>query len=312
MSVVAIVHALASCQHGAVSRSQLFELSVSAKAIRCALESGELIRRAHAVYVVAGSPRTWRQDLMVAVLDAGPGACVSHRAAALLLGIARRGMHENLEITSPRANGHHPKDVIVHRPLDLVYDRDVVVVDGIPCTGPLRTLIDLGVSESWLDVWDAMERAIQAGMTTHRGLEWMLARLSKQGRHGCGPFRRALDERALKMASPDRGLLEPRMAGVLRRFDLPRYAYQYDVFDDGSVFIDFAWPDVKVGVEVDGFEHHGNPRAMNKDYERDHWLEIGHGWIIIHFTWHMVVRRPKYVADQIVKVLGSRKALLGL
>ena len=312
MSVVALVHAIASRQHGAVSRLQLFELKISAKAIRRALESGELIRRAPSVYVVAGAPRTWRQDLMIAVLDAGPGACVSHRAAALLLGIARRGMPEHVEITSPRACGHYEKDVIVHRPLDLRYDRDVVVVDGIPCTGPLRTLVDLGVSESWLEVWDAMERAIQAGLVTHRGLEWMLARLSKQGRHGCGPFRRALDERALKMAAPHKGLLEPRVAGLARRYGLPAYEYQFDVFGDGSVLLDFAWPAFKVAAEFDGFESHGTPKAMNADFERDHLLENEHGWCIIHFTWYMVVKRPKYVADQILKVLGSKGALLGL
>ena len=247
---------------------------------------------------------------MVAVLDAGPGACVSHRAAAVLLGIARRGMPELVEITSPRVRSHSLEGVMVHRPLDLRTERDVTLVDGIPCTGPLRTLVDLGVSESWLDVWDAMERAIQAGLLTHRGLEWMLAQLSKQGRHGVGPFRRALDERAIKGAAPQEGLLEPRFAGVARRFKLPTYVYQYDVFGDGSVVIDFAWPDVKVGVEVDGLETRANAKRLNRDYERDHQLENEHGWHIIHFTWHMVVKRPKYVADQIFKVLGSRGPVL--
>ena len=201
--------------------------------------------------------------------------------------------------------------VVVHRPLDLVYDRDVVIVDGIPCTGPLRTLVDLGVSESWLDVWDAIERAIQADLVTHRGCEWMLSRLSKQGRHGCGPFRRALDERALKMKAPDKGLLEPRFAGLAARYRLPRYAYQHDVFGDGSVFSDFAWLAEKVIVEVKGFEKHGTPQAMTDDFEREHRL-IAAGWIVLSFTWNQVVRRPKYVADQILQVLGARSHLLGV
>jgi very-short-patch-repair endonuclease len=306
MSVVALIGALASVQHGAVSRAQLRAAGASKQVIWWAVKVGELVADAPEVFVVPGSPRTWRQDLMIAVLDAGPGACVSHRAAAVLLGIARRGMPEVVEITTPRVRSERLAGVIVHKPLDLVYERDVIVIDGIPCTGPLRTLVDLGVSESWLEVWDAIERAIQAGLVTHKGCEWMLATLSRQGRHGVGPFRRALDERALKMASPHPGLLEPRMASVARRFKLPGYEYQYDVFDDGSVLIDFAWPALKVGVEVDGFEEHGTPKAMNKNYERDHWLENEHGWFIIHFTWHMVVKRPKYVAEQILKVLVAR------
>lgn len=311
MSVVAIVHALASAQHGAFSRKQLFELRVSTKAIERALRSGEILRRAPSVYVVAGSPPTWRQALMVAVLDAGPGACVSHRAAAILLGIAKLGMKEVVEITSPRTRTQRLEDVVVHRPLDLVYERDVMVVDGIPCTGPLRTLVDLGVSESWLDVWDAMERAMQAGMTTHGGLEWMLARLSKQGRHGCGPFRRALDERALRMAAPHPGLLEPRMAGLARRFMLPAYSYQHDVFGDGSTLIDFAFVPQKVAVEVKGLKERMNPKKLTDDFEREHRLTAS-GWIVLSFTWAQVVRRPKYVADTILEVLGARSPLLGV
>jgi very-short-patch-repair endonuclease len=311
MSVVAIAAVLAARQHGAVSRQQLFELGVTKKAIQRALEAGELTRRAPAVYVVAGAPSTWRQDLMVAVLDAGPGACVSHRAAAILLGIAKLGMKEVVEITSPRVRTHGSLSVIVHRPLDLVYERDVVVIDGIPCTGPLRTLVDLGVSESWMDVWDAMERAIQADMVTHRGLEWMLARLSKQGRHGCGPFRRALDERAIRMKAPHKGLLEPRFAGLARRHNLPAYEYQFDVFGDGSVLIDFAWIAEKVAVEVKGLAERTNPKKLTEDFEREHRLTAA-GWIVLSFTWHQVVRRPKYVADTILRVLGSRRTPIGV
>jgi very-short-patch-repair endonuclease len=305
MSVLALVRALAEVQHGAVSRTQVLDRGVSRSALAWAVRIGDLVCVAPEVFVIAGSPRTWRQSLMVAVLDAGQGACVSHRAAAILLGIARRGMPEVVEITSPRVRSFRLEDVIVHRPLDLVWARDVVIIDGIPCTGPLRTLLDYGVSESWVEVWDAIERAIQAGLATHRGCEWMLARVSKQGRHGCGPFRRALDERALKMKAPDRGLLEPRMAGLLRRFGLRDYTYQHDAFGDGSTFIDFAFVAEKVAVEVKGFESHGTPHAMTDDFEREHRL-IADGWIVLSFTWNQVVRRPKYVADRIREVLGAR------
>lgn len=310
MSIAALADAIASAQHGAVARWQLIE-SVSRKAIERAVESGELIRVAPEVFVLPGSPRTWRQALMVAVLDAGRGACVSHRAAAVLLGIAKLGMPEVVEITSPRTRTHRLEGVIVHRPLDLHYDRDVIVVDGIPCTGPLRTLVDYGVSQSWLDVWDAIERAIQADLVTHRGCEWMLSRLSRQGRHGCGPFRRALDERALKMKAPHKGLLEPRMAGVARRFKLPAYSYQHDAFGDGSVLIDFAFVSEKVAVEVKGLKERTNPKKLTDDFEREHRLSAG-GWIVLSFTWSQVVKRPKYVADTILQVLGARSPLLGV
>jgi hypothetical protein len=309
VSIAAVADAIASAQHGAIALWQLID-AVSRRAVERAVESGELIRAAPEVFVLPGSPRTWRQRLMVAVLDAGPGACVSHRAAAILHGIARRGMPEVVEITAPRTRSERIAGVIVHKPLDLRADRDITVVDGIPCTSVLRTLVDYGVSEPWLEVWDAIERAIQADLVTHRGCEWMLSTLSKQGRTGCGPFRRALDERALKMKAPDIGLLEPRMAGLARRYVLPAYAYQYDVFGDGSAFIDFAFVAEKVAVEVKGLEERMNPKKLTDDFEREHRL-VAAGWVVLSFTWHQVVRRPKYVADRIREVLVARGHLLG-
>ena len=309
MSVALVADPIAARQHGAVHRRQLLDHGATKDEVRRAVERRELILVAPEVYVVAGSPRTWRQALMVAVLDAGPGACASHRAAGILLDIGSRHLREVVEITAPRTRSERIDGVIVHKPLDLIYGRDVIIVDGIPCTGPLRTLVDLGVSESWLEVWDAIERAIQADLVTHKGCEWMLARLSKQGRHGCGPFRRALDERALKMKAPHKGLLEPRFAGLARRYALPSYSYQHDVFGDGSVVSDFAWLAEKVIVEVKGFKDHGTPKAMTDDFEREHRL-IQDGWIVLSFSWYLVVRRPKYVADTILEVLVARSGAL--
>jgi very-short-patch-repair endonuclease len=100
------------------------------------------------------------------------------------------------------------------------------------------------------------------------------------------------------------------MAGVARRFRLPPYEYQYDVFGDGSVLLDFAWVAERVGAEVDGLETHGTAVAMQRDFERDQLLEIDHGWYILHFTWFDVVKRPKHVVDQILKVLDARRTAL--
>jgi hypothetical protein len=197
---------------------------------------------------------------------------------------------------------------IVHRNLDLVGEH-VTVIDGIPCAGVLRTLIDLGAVEPYSEVKDALERALQAKLTTVRGCEWMLSRLSERGRTGCGVFRLVLTERELKAASPHKGLLEPRYAGLSRRFHLPAYVYQYKLFDDDGTFIaqiDFAYPELKVAIEVDGFETHGTPDAMAKDFERDHLLELKYGWRVIHFTWHQVLKRPDYVARQVRLLLDAR------
>jgi hypothetical protein len=312
MSVLRLIAALAARQHGAVSRRQLIDAGASRHAIDWAVRVGDLIRVQPAVFVVPGSPDTWRQRLMIAVLAAGPGACVSHRAAAVLLGIAHRDAPELVEISVPRPFSGRINGVIVHRGLDLTNEY-VTVVDGIPCTGPHRTLVDLGAVGSIRNVKDALERALQAKLCTIKAVEWALAKLSERGRAGCGVIRLVLTERELKARSPHRGLLEPRYAGLSKRFSLPPYVYQHKVFDAaGSLVaqIDFAYPEAMLGIEVDGFETHGTPDAMEKDFERDDTLEIDYGWRIVHFTWHQVLKRPDYVARRVLQLLDAWKPVL--
>jgi hypothetical protein len=308
VAVVADVADVAARQYSVVHLGQVRRLGVTDRQLERAVAAGELIRRAPEVYAIAGSHRSWHQDLMVAVLDAGPEAVVSHRAAAILHGIADRNALKVVEITVPRPLNSRIAGVVVHRSLDLSADH-VMIVDGLPCTGTLRTLIDLGAVERWPVVADALERALQSGQATVLGAEWILTKLGRRGRDGCGVFRRVLDTRALKAASPHPGLLEPRMARVL--VGLPPAEYQYKVFDTNGLFVaqvDFGYPSIKEAFEVDGFASHGTPEAMTDGFDRDHALRAA-GWGVTHFTWAHVVRRPRYVREIVTGVLGAHGLL---
>lgn len=306
LSVAALIGTVASRQYGLAHLQQLRELDVSRRALAEAVRTGEVERRLPEVYAVAGAPRSWHQDVMAAVLDAGEGAAASHRSAAHLLGIAHRDAPRLVEISVPRPKYSRSPGVFVHRSGDLS-DEHVVEVDGIPCTGPLRTLVDLGAVERWPVVADALERALQSKQVSILGAEWMLTNLSRRGRNGCGVFRRVLDERALKAASPHSGLLEPRMARLLR--GICKLEYQYKVFDHVGMFVaqvDFALPHLREAFEVDGFEAHGTPGAMTSDFEREHRLRAA-GWNVTRFTWAHVVRRPTYVHDTVLSVLRAHR-----
>jgi hypothetical protein len=134
----------------------------------------------------------------------------------------------------------------------------------------------------------------------------MLTNLSRRGRRGCGVFRRVLDTRALKVVSPDPGLLEARMARLL--VGLPEPEYQHRVLRDGRFVarVDFAYPALREAFEVDGFEKHGTPEAMGRAFERDHRLRAA-GWNVSHFNWEQVVRRPSYVLGIVTSVLGAHR-----
>jgi very-short-patch-repair endonuclease len=131
-------------------------------------------------------------------------------------------------------------------------------------------------------------------------------RLSTKGRVGLGALRRYLDDRALGAERPD-GLLEPRMARLLRKHGLPPAVFQHRVYRDGRHVgrIDFAWPDLKIAIEVDGWEKRATPERMSGDHERQAEL-AGLGWVVVRFTWEQVVRRPAWVAEQLRAVRCAR------
>lgn len=312
MSVAALAASIAQRQHGAIHLDQLRAAGATADAVDCAVATGEIVRRRPSVYAVAGAPPTWRQEVMAACLDAGPGSAASHRTGATLNGLARRGAPQVIEISIPRPASARMSGVVVHRSRDLTPEH-VIEVDGIPCTGPLRTLVDLGAVEPRWEVRDAVERSLSARIVTLKGLEWAVTEHSRRGRNGVGVLRWVLDERALGQAMPD-SVLEARMARIYRQHHLPPPEFQYEVRTESGLLIarvDFAYPFLRHAFEVDGWEHHSTPQQTEADYDREHRLRAA-GWSITRFTYWHVVKRPSYVAEVIAGVLGaSNRALHG-
>jgi very-short-patch-repair endonuclease len=172
---------------------------------------------------------------------------------------------------------------------------------GVPVTNPLRTLVDLGaVVEHWV-VEDALDRGLAQRLFSVAAVEWFRHEVARPGRRGCGVLRKVLDERALGSARPD-GLLEPRMARLLKTHGLPPAAFQHVVPEVGAR-VDFAYPERQLAIEVDGYEVHGTPKAMAADFERQNRL-MSSGWAVLRFTWIQVVRQPTAVATAIRAGLG--------
>src|SRR5216684_3041443 len=94
------VWALASRQHGVVTRAQLLDLGFSPKAIDHRIETGRLHRVLRGVHAVGRPQLTVYGRWMAAILSCGPEAVLSHGSAATLweIGSERRG---RIEISVP-------------------------------------------------------------------------------------------------------------------------------------------------------------------------------------------------------------------
>jgi very-short-patch-repair endonuclease len=290
---------LAALQHGLVDRAQAGELGFGDSSIHKRCCAGSLRALHPGVYVVGGAPDTWHQRMLGACMAAGGLAVASHRSAARIWGIL--GEDDLLEVTVCRPRAPRPRGVLWHRSRDLV-GRHTTVREGIPVTNPMRTLVDLGaVVKPWV-VEDALDRGLSSRLIRLAAVEWMLHDVARPGRRGCGVLRAVLDERALGAAPPD-GLLEPKMARLLRDHGLPPAVFQYDV--PGTPYrIDFAYPDVGLAIEVDGYDPHGTRKAFHTDRERQNRLVLL-GWTILRFTWPHVVRQPAKVAADVRGALGA-------
>lgn len=193
----------------------------------------------------------------------------------------------------------------MHRSVDLVRAHTTRRA-GIPVTNPLRTMVDLGAVLDRATVEDALERGLAARLFTIAGIEWMRNEVAERGRNGCGVLRTVLDERALGEDPPD-GLLEPRMARLILSHGLPKPAFQHPV---GRFRVDFAYPERRIAIEVDGYKVHGTPRATEADFDRQNQIVID-GWKVVRFTWKHVVRRPNDVARSLAAILEGKEPVSG-
>jgi very-short-patch-repair endonuclease len=253
---------------------------------------------------VGGAPDTWHQRMLGACLAAGGLAVASHRSAARLWRLL--GDEDVVELTVLRPKGPRPEGAVWHRSRDLV-PTHTTARWGVPVTNPMRTLVDLGaVVQPWV-LEDALDRALFSKLVRMSAVEWMLHDVARPGRRGCGVLRRVLDERALGAAPPD-GLLEPRMARLLRDHGLPPAVFQH--IPTPGLKIDFAYPELLLAIEVDGYDPHGTRTAFDADRARQNRLALL-GWTVLRFTWPQVVRHPGKVAAEVGDALAAKRARVG-
>jgi very-short-patch-repair endonuclease len=79
---------------------------------------------------------------------------------------------------------------------------------------------------------------------------------------------------------------------------------QFVVTVDGLFLarVDFAWPDRRLIVEVDGYEWHSSREAFQRDRERQNRL-VQAGWTVLRFTVEDIRQRPELVVTTIQDAL---------
>ena len=250
---------------------------------------------------MAGSPVTWHQRIAAATLAAGPGAVASHRAAGFLHDLA--GIAPRAEVTVGRGRSPRPSGILVHRTLGLE-PSDREVRDGIPRTRPPATLFGLAGVVPAPALEAALDDALGRGLVSCAQLERRL-RGAGHGRPGVATLRALL---AVRLAGPrwTQSEFERRLLIVLHAAHIPVPVPQYEVAlpQGRRAYVDFAWPELRLGLEADSYRHHASRIAWSRDHTRNNLL-VSLGWRILPVTWDDMVERPH---ELVATLLRARAA----
>lgn len=256
-------------------------LPPSARAtVRSAYAAGRLARLLPATYV----PVDLQHDLMTRCVAVGlwnPDAVIVGAAAARLtfwpdlpvhqIDVARRG-------PVPRGPGYR----FHRRTIDPWH---VMEWNGLRITRPAVTAMEL-VTELGGDPIDTCLRSRKARLS-----DLWEAYMDYPARPGNKERRRMLlDSRNEPWSAAER--LAHRM---LRKAHVTGWVSNMEITTHGSMyFIDIAFRELKLAVEIDGRLHEDDPDIFENDRYRQNAL-VREGWTVLRFTYDMLVNEPDYV-----------------
>jgi very-short-patch-repair endonuclease len=230
------IRVLAEQQHDVVARWQL----------RGWGSKGELdhalrgLRRVHSGVCALGElgELGW---YMAAALAGGPAAAISHLSALMLMGL-RPTRPGDIHVTTPRRGGPAQRDgIIPHRPRQAP---ELWAFRNVPVTSPTQSLLDAELKPHEL------YRALEQAEKRHIPVSLPPSEITALKQRVTG-YTRSDTEAAFLLLCHDNGLPLPLVNQYLNGFET-----------------DFHWPQLRLVVEVDGFEHHRERPNFNTDRYR--------------------------------------------
>jgi hypothetical protein len=296
---------LAEQQYGVVATWQLRDVGATSTEISRMRRSAGWTPASSRVLRRSGSDPGDEQQLMAALLDAGPGAAICGTTAAAFWG-APGFRIDPVQVVRARGVSRRPSTLAtVHEVSDLT-PRQLKVVRGIAVVSPSRVVCELAGThphraERVLDrFWS--ERLLD-GRTFRRTVE----ELRDRGRTGSTLFRE-LDEARGPSYVPPASSLERRFAEVLEWHGQPPMVRQVDIGDDEEWCgrVDFTDPHLPLVVEIQSERYHSSLVDRAADARRRSRLEDSGAEVVEVWdteVWHEPL-------DMVHRIAAARRCLL--
>jgi len=257
---------LALRQRKIVDFADLLAAGLPHSTITSWLRTGRLYRVHEGVYSIVPPQTLDREERWYAAVRAsGPGAALSHGPAGQLGGFVDHRYRYALHVIVPDRCRRRIPGIVVHRPR-LFAPRDTTEVGGIAVTTPTRTIWDMAMNHSPLQLRRAFEKAERLDKIDRARLEALT--LSTPNRKGSGVIRQLLRDRPLPAADV-RSWLEELLWETCIANGLPLPATNVPLL---GYTVDFLWADARLVIEADGGDHL-EPTQRDSDNARDFALQ---------------------------------------
>lgn len=295
---------VAESQCGLIHRHQALAAGMSGSAIDRRVQSKRWALVFPSVYRIRGHASSPQQTAMAACMWGGDGTYCSDRTAGGLWKLEGVAPGDRINVICQRRlrNRH----VIVHRRKDLCRRRDLTRLGPIPITTVTRTLIDLAATAEFRELESALDHALRDRLTSVNRLQRRLGELSISGRGGAVVLRKLLAERSI-YERPPHSKFERRFLSLVRTARLPKPRPQF-VVTDGPDFVgqvDFAYPALRIAIEMDSYGYHEDPLAFQVDRTQASRM-AAMGWLVLFFTYDDVTRRPDDVIAALARAIDER------
>lgn len=290
------VRTIASRQANAVARRQLLEIGATPTWISHQVASGRWLRAFPGVYVTHTGEPSWRTRAIAALLFAGPGAALSHAAAAFEHAISRTPPRAvDVSIDHRRRVTDQP-GLVIHRRTSMPPATGL-----LPCVTAAHTVLDLIAETASID--DVVSTVCSAVKARTRPEEILAALRSRARiRH-----RRLLEEIVGAVSEGIESALEHRYhRDVEARHGLPQARLQArERVGGNAIRADCRYEGLGVRTELDGALAHPGGRT-DADTWRDNAVLIERGEITLRYRWRHVAAQPCETAVQVEAALRSR------
>lgn len=300
MSPDGVLAEWAALRYGVITRQLALKAGLSDAAIKHRLKTDRWISLHPGIYLIAGTVRSWRSDLVAACAWARPGIA-SHRSAAAIWRLEGFRESGRPEITVCHCHLPPRSGIRVHF-TDRMPRPHVTNREGFSITSVERTLLDLGAVVPEKKVAIALDAAVYRGLTTLPRLTTALHSVATRGRRGCGVLRRILRERRSLSILPN-SPLETVFFKALVDSPFPMPELQYEILDQGRLVArsDFAWLNRGIAIELDGYDPHAGLDAFKRDRKRfNSMTELG--WRVVYGTWAEANSEPGAILDHVAKM----------